>query len=120
MRVCENGSDNLPLPFIILVEANNPGGSPVTINSATAVVTIVTGPPVASEVGFASSRETLVTPSSVPAKQTVTLQVTSFLLCGNGPGDEGRFNEWSGHVTFATPAGVFMVDAADRMRVNIP
>jgi hypothetical protein len=119
VRVCENGSDSLPLPFIILVEANNPGGSPITITSATAVVTIAAAT-VSSEVGFASSRETLVTPSSIPAKQSVTLSLQSSLVCGNGFGDEPRFNEWSGRVTLTTAGGVFMIDVADRMRVNIP
>jgi hypothetical protein len=59
-------------------------------------------------------------PSSIPAKQSVTLQLSSFLICGNGEGDPGRFNEWSGRVTLTTPVGVFMIDAADRMRVNLP
>ena len=42
------------------------------------------------------------------------------LICNNGPGDPGRFNEWSGRVTFTTSAGVFTVETADRLRVNIP
>ena len=109
----------MPLPFRILVEATNPAGEPVTITSAAAVVRIERAT-IASEIGFASNRETLVTPSSIPAKQSVTLQVTSSLLCGNGPEDEPRTNEWSGRVTLTTSAGVFMVDVADRMRVNIP
>jgi hypothetical protein len=119
VRVCENGSDNVPLPFIILVEANNPAGTPVTITSATAVITIVDAT-VASEIGFASNSATLVTPSSIPAKQSVTLSVQSALVCGNGFGDAPRFNEWSGRVTLTTAGGVFMFDVADRMRVNIP
>ena len=117
--VCPNDSDNVPLPFTILIEAANPSGELLPLTSVSTVVTIAAGTD-SSELGFASNQASTVVPPSLPAKQTVTLQVTSFLLCGNGPGDEGRFNEWSGHVTFATPAGVFMVDAADRMRVNIP
>jgi hypothetical protein len=119
VRVCENGSVNLPLPFTILVEATSPAGEPVTITSATSVVTIVAGT-ISSEIGFASSRETLVVPASIPARQSVTLQLTSSLLCGNGPEDPPRFNEWSGRVTLTASAGVFMLDVADRMRVNIP
>jgi hypothetical protein len=116
---CPNGSDNVPLPFTILIEAANPSGDLVPITFVSSVVTIVAGTD-ASEHGFASNKATTVVPQSLPAKQTVTLQVTSFLLCGNGPGDEGRFNEWSGSVTLTTPVGVFMIDAADHMRVNIP
>jgi hypothetical protein len=119
VRLCENGSFNVPLPFIILVEAANPTGQQMTITSATSVVTIVDAT-ISSERGFASSRETLVTPSAIPAKQSATLQVQSSLLCGNGPEDQPRFNEWSGRVTLITSAGVFMFDVADRMRVNIP
>ncbi len=117
---CENGSDNVHLPFTILVEASNPSGDPVPITSATTVIRIEASPAFAGEIGFQSSQETTVVPSSIPAKQSVTLQLSSFLFCGNGEGDPGRFNEWSGRVTLTTPVGVFMIDAADRMRVNLP
>jgi putative NIF3 family GTP cyclohydrolase 1 type 2 len=117
---CENGSDNVHLPFRILVEAANPSNDPVPISSATTVIRIEASPAFAGEVGFQSSQETTVVPSSIPAKQSVTLQLSSFLICGNGEGDPGRFNEWSGRVTLTTPVGVFMIDAADRMRVNLP
>jgi actin-related protein len=83
------------------------------------VVTIANGTET-SEIGFASNKPTTAVPSSLPAKQTVTVQVTSFLLCGNGPGDAPRFNDWTGRVTFTTPVGIFMIDVADHMRVNIP
>ena len=117
---CENGSDNVHLPFIMLVEAANPSGDPVLIRSVSTVIRIEASPAFAGEVGFQSSQETTVVPSSIPAKQNVTLQLSSFLFCGNGAGDPPRFNEWSGRVTFTTPVGVFMIDAADRMRVNLP
>jgi len=117
---CPNDSVNLALPFTILVEANNRGGDPVTINSATSLVTIVSSPGNPSEVGFALSGPTTVTPSTIPGKQNATLQVVSTLLCGNGPGDAARFNDWSGRVTLTTSAGLFVLDVADRMRVNIP
>jgi hypothetical protein len=117
---CENGSDNVHLPFRILVEAANPSSDPLPITSATTVIRIEASPAFAGEIGFQSSQETTVVPSSIPAKQNVTLQLSSFLFCGNGAGDPGRFNEWSGRVTFTTPVGVFMIDAADRMRVNLP
>ena len=119
-RDCPNGSENVHLPFTILVEASNPSGDPVPINSVSTVVTIEASPAFAGEIGFQSSQVTTVVPSSIPAKQSVTLQLSSFLICGNGEGDPGRFNEWSGRVTLTTPVGVFMIDAADRMRVNLP
>jgi len=117
---CANGSDNVRLPFTILVEASNPSGDPLPITSVATTVRIEASPGFPGEIGFASSKDTTVVPSSVAAKQSVTLQVSSFLFCGNGEGDTGRFNEWSGNVTFTTPVGVFMIATADRMRVNIP
>ena len=118
---CPNGSDNVRLPFRILVEASNPSGDPVSITSTTAVIRIEASPSFPGEVGFASSQDNpMAIPSLIPAKQNVTVEVTSFLICGNGEGDPGRFNEWSGNVTFTTPVGVFMVATADRMRVNLP
>jgi hypothetical protein len=119
-RDCPNGSDNAQLPFTILVEASNPTGEAVPINSVTTVVTIEVSPSFPGEIGFPSSQPSMVVPSSVPAKQSVTLQISSFLICGNGEGDPPRFNEWSGRVTLTTPAGVVMLNAADRMRVSIP
>jgi putative NIF3 family GTP cyclohydrolase 1 type 2 len=119
-RDCPNGSDNVHLPFTILVEASNPSGDPVPINSVTTVVTIEVSPSFPGEIGFPSSQASTVVPSSVPAKQNVTLQISSFIICGNGEGDPGRFNEWSGRVTLTTPAGVVMLNVADRMRVSIP
>jgi len=117
---CPNGSDNVHLPFTILVEASNPSGDPVPINSVSTVVTIEVSPAFPGEIGFPSSQPSTVVPSSVPAKQSVTLQISSFLICGNGEGDPGRFNEWSGRVTLTTPAGVVMLTVADRMRVSLP
>jgi hypothetical protein len=117
--VCENGSDNDPLPFRILVEANNRSGETLAVSGATSVVTIVDAT-ITSEIGFASSRATLVNPPSIAAGQSATLEVQSSLVCGNGFGDAPRFNEWSGRVTLNTSAGVFMIDVGDRMRVNIP
>jgi putative NIF3 family GTP cyclohydrolase 1 type 2 len=119
-RECPNGSDNVQLPFTILVEASNPSGDPVPINSVTTVVTIEVSPSFPGEIGFPSSQPSTVVPSSVPAKQNVTLQISSYLICGNGEGDPGRFNEWSGRVTLTTSAGVVMLNVADRMRVSIP
>jgi hypothetical protein len=84
------------------------------------VVTIELSPAFTGEIGFQSGEASMVVPASLPPKQGVTLQVTSSLICGNGEGDPGRFNEWSGRVTLTTSAGVFMVTVADRMRVNIP
>ena len=118
---CLNGSDNVRLPFRILVEASNPSGDALSINSVTAVIRIEASPSFPGEIGFASSQDNpRAIPALIPAKANATVEVTSFLICGNGEGDPGRFNEWSGSLTFTTTAGVFMIATADRMRVNLP
>jgi hypothetical protein len=108
------------LPVTVLVEADNSGSEAVSLSSASLTLIIVTSPAVPSEVGFASSAPTTVTPSSVGARGNATLRVDSSLLCSNGSRDAARFNEWTGRVTLTTSAGVLSVETTDRLRVNIP
>ena len=115
--VCPDGSVATPISVGILVEAQA-GGSTLTI-SASATLHIVSST-ITGEVGFGSNRPTTVAPASMSSRSQATLMVGTTLLCDNGPGDPGRFNEWSGQVTLTTSAGVFTVDTADRLRVNIP
>jgi hypothetical protein len=117
---CPNGSLESPLPVTVLVEADNSGSEAVSLSSASLTLIIVTSPAVPSEVGFASSAPTTVTPSSVGARGNATLRVDSSLLCSNGSRDAARFNEWTGRVTLTTSAGVLSVETTDRLRVNIP
>jgi hypothetical protein len=118
VAVCPDDSINVPIPVLMLVEAQAAASS-LSIQSAAATLIIVTSAN-AGEVGFASNQATNVSPNVVAAKAHATLQVSTVLVCNNGPGDPGRFNEWSGRVTFTTSAGVFTVETADRLRVNIP
>jgi hypothetical protein len=117
---CPDGAEDLPIEFGVLVDARNPGGDPLPIQSVTVVATIVSSPAFPPEVGQASGRPAMVVPATVPAGTNATLRVNSTLLCGNGTGGESRFNDWSVRVTLATTAGVFVLEAPDRMRVNIP
>jgi hypothetical protein len=84
------------------------------------VAVIVASPAVPSEVGLASNRPAVAVPSTIPAGTDSTLRVDSTMLCGNGPEDAFRYNEWSVRLTLTTSAGVFTIEAADRLRVNIP
>jgi len=118
VALCPDDSVNILVPVLILVDAQA-GGSSLSIDSAAAQLIIVTSANT-GEVGFASTQATNVSPMVVASKTHATLQVTTVLVCNNGPGDPGRFNEWSGRVTFTTSAGVFTVETADRLRVNIP
>jgi hypothetical protein len=119
VALCPDQSVNLPVPVLILVEAQA-GSSSLGINSASAQLSIVTSPGNAGEVGLVSTQATNVSPIVVLSNTHATLQVTTVLICNNGPGGPERFNEWSGRVTFTTSAGVFTVETADRLRVNIP
>ena len=50
----------------------------------------------------------------------MTLRVQTVLECGNGSGDEARFNEWRARVTLTTSNGAANVETVDTMRVNLP
>jgi hypothetical protein len=116
---CPDGSADLQLPLSILVDAE--GGSTATaVTSVSAVLIIEESPAFPGEVGFASNAPASVSPQSVPAATNVTLRVDTYLLCGNGAGDEPRFNVWSGTLTLATSSGLVTLKTADRLRVNIP
>jgi len=119
--VCPDGASGLTLPVGILVEARNGSKQVAMIRSVTATLVIVTSA-FAGEVGFASSRPATALPSSIPAGGSATVRVDTSLLCGNGAGDEPRFNEWSGRLTVTLTAApdVFSLTTADLMRVNIP
>jgi tetratricopeptide (TPR) repeat protein len=118
VAVCPDDSINVPVPVLILVEAQA-GSASLSIGAAAAQLIIVESAD-AGEKGFASTQPTNVSPMVVASNAHATLQVSTTLICNNGPGDPGRFNEWSGRVTFTTSAGVFTVETADRLRVNIP
>jgi hypothetical protein len=117
--VCPDGFHGAPISFTILVDVNNGTSGPVTVNSVTTTIVIVSSD-IPSEVGQASSFPSTVTPETVGAQSQATLTIASTLLCYNDVGDAPRFNEWSGRATLTTSAGVFVLDAADRLRINIP
>lgn len=116
---CPDGATGTPLPVSILVEARNDSRQAVLINSVTATLVIVTSA-VPGEIGFASNQPATTTPASLPATTATTVRVDTALLCNNGIGDASRFNEWTGRLTLTAATGVFNVETADRMRVNIP
>ncbi len=116
---CPDGSVDLPLPLSILVDAQG-GSTATTITSVSAVLIIKESPAFPGEVGFASNAPASVSPQSVPAAASMTLRIDTTLLCGNGAGDEPRFNTWSGNLTLATSSGLVTLQTADTLRVNIP
>ena len=118
--VCPDGVNAHPLSFFILVEAQNPTSEPVRITDVTSTITIRASPAFPSEVGFANTEPTQAMPAIIPPASNATVQLTSRIVCGNGPGDQPRVNEWSGRVTLTTSAGVFALETADRMVINLP
>lgn len=118
--VCLDGSVGVPLPFHILVEARNPSGEPVRITDVTSTIIIRASPGFPAEIGLANSAPTEPTPATVPAGSNVTVRLDTLIVCGNGPGDAIRFNEWSGTVTLGTSAGVFTLETQNLMRINLP
>jgi hypothetical protein len=117
---CPDESDQRPITFAVSVDARNPGDVPLGIQSVSVVATIVSSPAIPSEVDTVSNQPATTIPMAVPARTNTTVRVESFLLCGNGPGGPSRFNEWSVRVTLATSSGVFVLESADRLHVNIP
>jgi len=117
---CPDGSLNRELSLAIDFDATNPMADAVTLVTVSSTLIIQVSPLVPSEVGFASSRETVAVPATVPAHGAAVVRATTSLICANGTGDSPRFNEWSGRLTLSTSAGVFTLEAADRLRVNIP
>jgi hypothetical protein len=115
---CPDGTTGTPLPVSILVEARNDSKQAVQIRTVSATLIISTSA-VPGEIGMAQNRAATALPASVPAG-SATVRVDTSLLCENGLGDASRFNEWKAQLTLTTPAGVFNVETADRMRVNIP
>lgn len=116
---CPDGAVNLLLPLNILVDAVG-GSTPTSIGAVSAVLIIVSSPAGPGEVGFASNAPATVSPATVPAGTNTTLRVDTTLLCSNGAADDARFNEWTGRLTLQTSAGLFTLETADRLRVNIP
>jgi len=118
--LCANGDLDVPLPFSVLVDANNGRSTPLTISASTVTMTIVNSPSFPSEVGLSTTRPSNASPRMVPAGARPSVQVDSTLLCGNFPGDPARFNEWTALVSLTTTAGVFNLETRERLRVNLP
>lgn len=118
--LCPNGNVNAPLPFTVLVDANNGADATLAIRSVSVRMTIVESPDVPSEVGQSTTQPGSPLPDTVAARSSVTVQIGSALLCTNLPGGVSRYNDWTALVTLETSAGTFNLGTADRLRVNLP
>lgn len=118
--LCPNGNVNTPLPFTVLIDANNAGDVALSIRSVTVRMTIVESPDVPSEVGQSTTQPGSPLPDTIAARSSVTVQIGSALLCTNLPGGVSRYNDWTALVTLETSAGTFNLGTADRLRVNLP
>jgi hypothetical protein len=116
---CPNGADGMPLALAIDLNAQNGTGGDVTITAVSTVLTIIASPAAPSEVGVQSNQPSTVVPATL-LRGTTAVRVQTTLTCGNGSGDEPRFNDWRGRVTLTTTRGAHVIETADTMRVNIP
>jgi hypothetical protein len=104
---CDDGSINRPLPFIVIFDVHA-GDRPVLIDGITLVMTVVSSPDLPAELGFVSTRETIVIPTRVDAQTTSTLRAESTLLCTNGVGGPLRYNDWQARITITDTNGAML------------
>ena len=115
--VCPDGSVDVPIPVSILVDATVNATS-VTVSDLTVTLVIVESA-FLPEVGFASSSASSASPRTLPEGRS-TLRVETTILCGNGVGDEPRFNVWTGRLTITAGPTSSTLQTVDRLRVNVP
>jgi hypothetical protein len=116
---CRNGAEAESLGVTVLADISNSGDSPLIIGNTT-VVLMITLSSFPEEIGFQSNREVRLSADRVPARSRTTIALMTDLVCGNGPGDPARSNDWLARVRLETSAGIFNAETADRLRVNIP
>jgi hypothetical protein len=116
---CRNGAQAESLGVTVLADISNSGDTPLVIGGST-VILMITLSSFPEEIGFQSNREVRLSVDRVPARTRSTVALMTDLVCGNGPGDPVRSNDWLARVRLETSAGVFNAETADRLRVNIP
>jgi hypothetical protein len=118
---CPDGSNDVPLLVVVLVDVTAVDQTFV-IGQAEIEMRIVSSPDVPGEVGFISNRPATPTPDRVTAGTVATVRVDTSLLCGNGPGGPGRFNDWVGRVTLRSPSGQALTATTQlpAFRVHLP
>lgn len=119
--VCQDGSNDVPLPVILLVDVTAMDEAFV-IGQAEVEMRIVASPDVPAEVGFLSNRSATPTPDRVLAGTTATIRVDTTLLCGNVQGGPLRYNEWRARVTLRNAQGgaVSATTQPPNFRVDLP
>ena len=102
--LCENGSNDDPLPIVLLVDVTA-GEDTFVIGQAIVEMRIVASPVVPAEVGFISNRSATPTPDRILAATTASVRIDTTLLCANGPGGPERYNDWEARIILRSPAG---------------
>jgi hypothetical protein len=117
---CLDGSDNVPLPFSVIFDVRA-AARPVNVGGITLVMEVVASPDLPAEIGFISTRPTIVTPMRVDANTTSTLRADSHLLCTNGVGGPRRHNDWQARITLTDTSGEELtVRTTIPFRVELP
>lgn len=119
--VCPDGSNDVPLPVIVILDVTA-AEETFVIGQAEVEMRIVASPDLPAEVGFLSNRPATPAPDRVLAGTTATVRVDTTLLCGNGFGGPGRFNEWQARVTLRNTQGgtVSATTVPPNFRVDLP
>ena len=104
---CPDGSDNRELKFIVIFDVHA-GDRPVLIDGINMAMTVVSSPDLPAELGFVSTRPTIVIPTRVDAQTTSTLRAESTLLCTNGVGGPLRYNDWQAGISITDTSGAVL------------
>lgn len=119
--VCQNGSNDDPLPIVLLVDVTA-GAETFVIGQAEVEMRIVASPDVPAEVGFISNRSATPTPDRILGGTVASVRIDTTLLCANGAGGPARFNDWQARVSLRNTQGavVSSTTVPPHFRVFLP
>lgn len=119
--VCQNGSNDDPLPIVLLVDVTA-GAETFVIGQAEVEMRIVASPDVPAEVGFISNRSATPTPDRILGGTVASVRIDTTLLCANGPGGPARHNDWQARVSLRNTQGavVSSTTVPPHFRVFLP
>jgi hypothetical protein len=118
---CPDGAENRELRFITIFDIRA-GNRPFEIAGISVEMRIVASPELPAEVNFVSTRPAAATPTRVEAGTTATIRADSTLLCTNGQGGPGRYNDWQARITTTGTSGEVLTvsTSGTPFRISLP